>query len=235
MNDEFTFDFLPVILDLEKKGLVTRTFRRLDPDRQQSIITAILDEAGETGPKDMNIKRVAERAGVSTGSLYQYFNNRDNLLAFAAELATRSTVQLFEFYRPYMTQASLKEILPMYISEGVNWTEEQIGFARFFAAAAYHGDPKYGVTVVRPIAAVMRAMVTDMLQSAIERQEARDNIDVDAVSRILHTLSIAIGDGLIFPGLMNYYQLIDGDMTVDRIYAALIDLVMNGISKVGTK
>jgi hypothetical protein len=46
MTDEFTFDFLPVIMELEKQGLVTRTFRRLDPDRQAAIIKAILDEAG---------------------------------------------------------------------------------------------------------------------------------------------------------------------------------------------
>ncbi len=57
MTDEFTFDYLPVIVEMEQKGLVTRTFRRLDPDRQQAIITAILDEAGETGPQDLNIKR----------------------------------------------------------------------------------------------------------------------------------------------------------------------------------
>lgn len=231
MNIEFTFDFLPVILELEKKGLVTRTFRRLDPERQQAVITAILEEAGETGPQDMNIKRVAERAGVSTGSLYQYFNNRENLLSFTAELATRSTVQLFEYYRHYMSEAPLSETLPMYISEGVNWTEEQNGFARFFAAAAYHGDPQYGDTVVRPIAEVMRAMVNDMLRSALERGEVRGDIDLDAVTRIIHTLSISIGDGLIFPGLKNYYQLVDGEMTVERIYSALVDLVMHGISK----
>jgi AcrR family transcriptional regulator len=231
MTDEFTFDFLPVIMELEKTGLVTRTFRRLDPDRQAAIIKAILDEAGETGPQDLNIKRVAERAGVSTGSLYQYFNNRENLLAFATELATRSTVQLFEAYRPYMTQAPIKEILPMYISEGVNWSEAQLGFARFFAAAAYHGDPQYGESVVRPIATVLHAMVEDMLRSAVEKGEARADLDVDAVARVLHTLTIAIGDGLIFPQLMNYYQLTDDGMPVDRIYAAFTDLVMYGLLK----
>jgi AcrR family transcriptional regulator len=231
MTDEFNFDFVPEILELEKKGLVTRTFRRLDPDRQAAIIKAILDEAGQSGPQDLNIKRVAERAGVSTGSLYQYFNNRENLLAFATDLATRSTVQLFEAYRPYMTQAPLMELLPMYISEGVNWTEAQLGFARFFASAAYHGDPQYGESMVRPIAAVMRAMVEDMVRSAVEKGEARPDLDVDAVARILHTFTIAIGDGLIFPQLMNYYQLTDDGMTVDRIYVAFTDLVMNGLLK----
>lgn len=231
MTDEFTFDFLPVILELEKKGLVTRTFRRLDPDRQQAVINAILAEAGETGPQDLNIKRVAERAGVSTGSLYQYFTNRDNLLAFATELATRSTIQLFESYRPYMGQVPLKDMLPMYISSGIDWTETQLGFARFFASAAYHGDPQYSESVVRPIAVVMRAMVDDMLRAAIERGELRDGVDVEAVSRVLHTLTIAVGDGMIFPQLMNYYQLIDEDMSPERIYSAMTDMVMNGIMK----
>jgi AcrR family transcriptional regulator len=231
MTEEFTFDYLPVIFELEQKGLVTRTFRRLDPDRQQAIITAILDEAGETGPQDLNIKRVAERAGVSTGSLYQYFNNRENLLNFAIELATRFTVQLFENYRPYMTQAPLDQILPMYISEGVNWSESQLGFARFFGSAAYHGDPQYGQSVVRPIAIVLRSMVEDMLRAAVQKGEVKADLDVEAVARVLHTLTIAIGDGLIFPQLMNYYQLTDGGISPERIYAAFTDLVMHGIIK----
>ncbi len=231
MTGEFTLDYLPIILELEKKGLVTRTFRRLDSDRQAAVIKAILDEAGETGPQDLNIKRVAERAGVSTGSLYQYFASRENLLAFATELATRSTVQLFEAYRPYMTQAPLRELLPMYIAEGVNWSEDQLGFARFFAAAAYHGDPQYGESVVRPIAAVLRGMVEEMLRSAVENGEARPGMDVDATARVLHALTIAIVDGLIFPQLKNYYQLTDDGMSAERIYAAVTDLVMNGIAK----
>jgi AcrR family transcriptional regulator len=231
MTDEFTFNFLPAIVELEKKGLVTRTFRRLDPDRQQAIITAILDEAGESGPQDLNVKRVAERAGVSTGSLYQYFINRDNLLAFATELATRSTVQLFEAYRPYMGQAPLSEMLPMYISSGVDWTETQQGFARFFASAAYHGDPVYGESVVRPIAKVMRDMVEEMLRPAVDRGETRPDLDVEATARVLHALTIAIGDGLIFPQLMNYYQLTDDGMTTERIYAAFTALVLKGILK----
>jgi AcrR family transcriptional regulator len=230
MTDEFTFNYHPVILELEQKGLVTRTFRRLDPERQQAIITAILDEAGESGPQDLNIKRVAERAGISTGSLYQYFMNRENLLRFTTELATRFTVQLFETYRPYMTQASFEATLPMYISEGVNWSKDQLGFARFFGAAAYHGDPQYGESVVRPIASVLRQMVTDMLNAAVEKGEVRSDLDVEAAARVLHTLTIAIGDGLIFPQLMNYYQLTDDSMPVERIYAAFTDLVMHGLS-----
>src|SRR5512136_2512922 len=104
------------ILQLEQEGRVTRTFRRLDPERQQAVITAILDEADEKGPAAINIKRVAERAGVSIGSLYQYFNNRDGLLAFAVELSVRLVRDAFNQYRAVLAAMPLREALAAYLA-----------------------------------------------------------------------------------------------------------------------
>jgi len=90
------------VLQLEQQGLVTRTFRRLDPERQQAVINAILAEAAEMGPADLNIKRVAERAGVSIGSLYQYFGSRAGLMDFTVTLVVQSVVDSFNSFRPYL-------------------------------------------------------------------------------------------------------------------------------------
>ena len=43
-------NYLTCLLDLEQQGKITRTFRRLDPDRQRLILDAILIEAAEKGP-----------------------------------------------------------------------------------------------------------------------------------------------------------------------------------------
>ena len=96
------------ILRLEQQGLVTRTFRRLDPERQQAVITAILEEANEHGPTSINIKRVAERAGVSTGSLYQYFNSREGLLKFAVEMVVRLVADAFNEYSSLLSSMPLR-------------------------------------------------------------------------------------------------------------------------------
>ena len=231
MTDSFTIDYFPIIYELEQKGLVTRTFRRLDPERQMAVIQAILDEAGENGPQDLNIKRVAERAGVSTGSLYQYFKNRDGLLLFAVELVTRITVKTFEGYRPYMAEIPLEQGLSTYLECGDAWTKEQLGFARFFGSAAYHGDPQLGETVVRPVAGVMRSMIEELLRAAVKRGELRPDLDIEAAGRVLHTLTIAIGDGLLYPALNNYYQLLDGEFPPERIYATFTDMILHGIYK----
>ncbi len=88
MFDDWT-QFPSYIIQAEQQGQVTRTFRRLDPARQQAVIQAILDEAALRGPAALNVKQVARRAGVSVGSLYQYFGDRDSMLNFAVDLCVR--------------------------------------------------------------------------------------------------------------------------------------------------
>ena len=230
MDDQFyVSDIFPIILQAEQKELVTRTFRRLDPQQQQTILKAILEEAGEKGPQDLNIKKVAERAGVSVGSLYQYFGNRQKLLAFAIELVVRVTVDTFNSYRPYMLEMSLQEALGAYLTGGIEWSRQQAGFARFFGAAAYHGDRQMGEKVVQPIADVLQAMLRDVFQAAARRGELREDIDLEASVRLLNVLLIAMGDAQLLPELNTYYRLFDETVSPDRLMAVFLELVQKGI------
>ena len=218
------------ILKLEQEGLVTRTFRRLDPERQQAVITAILDEAGERGPTSINIKQVAERAGISVGSLYQYFNNREGLLAFTVELCVRLVSDAFGEYRSTLAAMPLREALTAYLAGGVEWGQTQAGLVQFFARAAYHGDPQLGEQVVRPIANVMREMVSDILTQAAARGEIRAGVDLEATARVLNALMIAVGDAQLLPYLNIYLQVTDKKMPPKRVLEALLELVLRGIA-----
>lgn len=218
------------ILEFEQKGLVTRTFRRLDPERQAAVIAAILEEATEHGPPAINIKRVAERAGVSVGSLYQYFGSREGLLAFATELVVGSMVELFDAAGPYLTAMPLGEALAGYLSGGIEWSEAQSGALQFFARAAYHGDSPLQESVVRPVAEVMRSLVQDMLALAVERGEVRADIDLEATARLVHALVTIFGDAQIFPYLNTYFQITSAEVSYERSLAALMTLILEGIA-----
>jgi AcrR family transcriptional regulator len=217
------------ILHLEQAGLVSRTFRRLDPERQQAILTAILDEAAEKGPAALNIKLVAERAGVSVGSLYTYFPNREGLLAFAAEVCVRFVTEQFDEFRPYLVALPLQDALEAYLVGGVEWSRMYAGFLRLFARAAYHGDPELAELLVRPIATVLREMVTEMVVAAAERGELREDVDLEATARVIHALTVVAGDSQLLPYLNTYFQVLDEDVPPERLIAALTQLVLRGI------
>lgn len=217
------------ILQLEDKGLVTRTFRRLDPERQQAVIDALLEEAVEKGPASINIKEVARRAAVSVGSLYQYFGSREGLLAFAVELCVRFIVDMLKGYGPLLAAMPLREGLAMYLAGGVEWSRTMTGLMMFFARAAYQGDPGLGEGMVRPVADAMRQIITDMLTQAVARGEVRPDIDLEAAARVINALIIVVGDAELLPYLNTYFQVTGDGVPPDRVTQAMLDLVMSGI------
>jgi TetR/AcrR family transcriptional regulator len=230
MNLEHWSQIHTHIFELEQEGLVTRTFRRLDPERQRAVLAAILDEAVERGPESLQVKQVAQRAGVSVGSLYQYFGNRAGLVGFAVELCGRYLVDEFDRYRPLLVSMPLREGLVAYLTGGLEWSQVQVGLVQFFLRAAYQGDPDLGERLVRPIGETLRVMVREMLEEAQRRGEIRQDIDLDATARIVNTLMIAVGDSFLLPYLDTYYQLSHEGMTLEHLVDTLLDLIMRGIA-----
>jgi AcrR family transcriptional regulator len=221
------------ILDLEEEGLVSRTFRRLDPARQQAILTAILDESVEKGPTSINIKRVAERAGVSVGSLYSYFSNREGLLTFAVELCVRFIVDDLGQFRSLLSSLRLRDAMKAYLIGGIEWSQTQLGFVQFFARAAYLGDPEVADRVVKPVAATFREMVEEILTRALSRGEIRPDVDFDATTRVVNALAVVVVDSLLLPHLNGYLQVSVPDMPQARILDAVLDLICQGIGAEG--
>jgi AcrR family transcriptional regulator len=216
---------------LEQQGLVTRTFRRLDPQRQVDVLDAILFEAAEKGLNSANISEVAHRAGVSVGSMYQYFPNRQGMIDFAIDISVNYMVDVIEAYKPYMLAMPTLDALSAYISSGIEMTKTQVGMLKFFGRAAYQGDPDLSERVVKPIADVMYGVVRDILQQAQDRGELHEDIDLEATARLLNAFLIISGDSQLFPHLNTYLNLTTNDLPLERIMNAFTVMVQKGINK----
>ncbi len=222
-----------IILQLEQTGVVTRTFRRLDPERQQAIVCAILDEAIQKGPSSINIKQVAERAGVAVGSLYQYFGNREGLMEFSTQLCVRLLTESFLQYKPILVAMPLREGLCAYLTGGVEWGRMMQGLVQFFGKAAYEGAPELSEKVVRPVAVAMREMTYEILLAAQERGEIRSGVDLEAAARVINSWVIPLADSQLFPYLNLYFQTSDENIPFQRTLNAFLDILERGLMSSG--
>jgi AcrR family transcriptional regulator len=219
-----------LILQAEQDGLVRRTFRRLDPERQTAVVDAILAEAAESGPDQLRVQAVADKAGVAVGSLYQYFPDREKLLDFAILLCTRTWLDTFAIYLPMLAEMPLRDGLQAYVLGGMEMSEMEKGVVRFFGRAAYQGLTGKPGEAVGPIAAVMLDCVRSMLSRAQERGEIRTDLDLDATARSVNAYLIALGDGQLFPYLNRYYCLSDDKMPFERVFESALDLLIRGLA-----
>jgi AcrR family transcriptional regulator len=114
--------------ELQRRGIITGTFMRLNPARREKIVSGILEEAALKGPSSINIKEAARRADVPVGSLYQYFNRRQGLLDFAVEIITKQLIAAFTYFKPYLQDLPLHEALQAYLQGGDEMAEEYQGY-----------------------------------------------------------------------------------------------------------
>lgn len=59
------------------------SFNKISPDKQEKILQTAITEFAEHGFDSANINKIAEKAGVSVGSMYKYFNNKHDLYLMA--------------------------------------------------------------------------------------------------------------------------------------------------------
>ncbi|MBM3148387.1 MAG: TetR/AcrR family transcriptional regulator [Actinobacteria bacterium] len=202
---------LPVtVLRMEARGVVTRTFRRLDPERQLAAITAILVEAAETGPGELSMRAVAQRAGVALGSLYQYFPDRQGMVTAAAEIAGGLLAGDLARYRDDLASLPLREALVLYVSAGVEWSVARPGLLRFFGRAAYGNDPALSAAIVAPVVDELLAMVRAIIEAAVARGEIPPPADLEAAVRFIHGSSIVLSDSQLLPNLDEYFRQLQG-------------------------
>jgi AcrR family transcriptional regulator len=62
--------------------MVRPRFTRLPEAQQQAILRAALDEFAAHGYHDSSLNRVIDAAGISKGSMYYYFDGKEDLYAF---------------------------------------------------------------------------------------------------------------------------------------------------------
>jgi AcrR family transcriptional regulator len=65
--------------------MVRPRFAKLPPTQQQTILHAALQEFAAHGFHDASLNRVIEAAGISKGSMYYYFDGKEDLYAYVAQ------------------------------------------------------------------------------------------------------------------------------------------------------
>lgn len=70
---------------IKMNNFANESFKRLNPEKQERILKAAIAEFADRGYELANTNRIAKRAKISVGSIFHYFNTKENLFLYIVQ------------------------------------------------------------------------------------------------------------------------------------------------------
>lgn len=171
------------------------TFFHLPADKRQRIVDAAVEEFGARPYAKATLDRIVEDAGVSKGSMYQYFSGKSDLYVWllTAYMADRKLAYIGAMAPP--EGATAWEVLERAFLAGVRFAAAEPQLTRLASRFLrdHQQEPELAEVSARNQAAG-RAWMTDLLTRAQARGELRADLDVGMVTTVLLH---ALGEGML--------------------------------------
>jgi AcrR family transcriptional regulator len=149
-------------------------FRRRKGARPEELIAAALKLFGERGFAKTNVKDVAREAGVSKGTVYLYFKNKEELLLAAVQ---RSVIPILDFGDEYEIDSdeSASDILRWLVHKWVDEFEKRnVAVLPRLVVAESTNFPELAEFFVNTVLQRARRLFRRVLKRGIRTGEFRD-------------------------------------------------------------
>jgi AcrR family transcriptional regulator len=155
-------------------------FDNLDPERREAMLAAAADEFAERGYAGASLSRIIEAAGISKGSLYYYFNDKEDLFATTVKVAMRRLVEAAGgFDLEALTRETYWDALRAFGMRSVELYSRDEWFVRFGLAFARLRDEPEAGRAVRPALDWGRRITHAVLGRGLELGTVRRDLPLD--------------------------------------------------------
>jgi AcrR family transcriptional regulator len=201
-------------------------WRRLPEERPRQIIEAALDVFGEHGLAAARLEDIARRAGVSKGTIYLYFPNKEALFCEMVRVMVGASIERAQARTD--TAAPAAEQLAEYV-RGV-WQYVRSPLAekmQRLVLGELQGYPHLLDFFFREVSQRSLALVADIIRRGIASGEFRDTDPVVA-ARMLHAIMIKHGLWCAQREHVPFLQ----QLSDDDVLAQILDFFHNAIRRV---
>lgn len=214
-----------LVIELEKRGMVTATFRKLAPDKKDEIYRAALRcFAGDIFDR-VSLDLIAETAAVSKGSLVQYFGAKENLLRFTAAIFLDEYRKIWESYFGREHPIRTRERVIGYLKERLTqWDRDRTGF-RFFMKMEYENRRELSREFRESLAERRAVLVRNIIERGMETGEIRRDLGIEPILFII-LAAMANLEQLYLAGMVQG----KGKGNLEEMISRMIGLLFDGIA-----
>jgi len=211
-------------MSMDQEDQSSKKWRRRKDARPNEIVEAALDAFAEKGFAATRLEDVAKRAGVSKGTLYLYFRDKEALFKAVIQLSLVPNIALAEAHLAE-SQGSTVEMFRNVVGNFVaTVVDSKVGVIPKLVIGEAHNFPDIAKFYVDEVVTRGLRIVATILQRGIDRGEIRPSVDPMTAAPVL------IGPLLLLIIWKNVFEPHAG-RTIDPVgyVHSYADIVLNGL------
>jgi AcrR family transcriptional regulator len=178
-----------IILSLARIGIVTATFRKLESEKKQAIYQNALKEFCADIFDRVSLDKIASSAGISKGSLLQYFTHKENLLNFISEIFLSEYERHWDNYFSREHPIRARDRVAAYlVARFDSWEKERLEFG-FYMKMQYENSIDISRKFRERILALRHRHILEMVERGIRTGEIRGDLEPDTIAFFIQSLA----------------------------------------------
>lgn len=199
-------------MDLQKHH--KPTFDNISEEKRQRIIQAATGEFAQKGFENANMNTIAKKADVSVGSLYKYFENKQDLFLTIIQYSIKSMEELLTVLA--VSEEDILVKVERIIREIQRSSKESATLLKLYNAMTAENNPRFA----SQFAYEMEALTASIYRKAIEEGQKNGDIRADIDAPFAAFLLDDIFMTLQFSYACDYYKerfrIYAGNNIIDR-------------------
>ncbi len=169
-----------------------QTFLNLPEEKRQALTDIALDEFANHDYNTASVSKIVEKAGIAKGSVYQYFENKQDLFMYLLEVANQEMLQFIQQTAPPNPEADFFEMLRWQMSATVQASQKYPVHAKL-AQRAYASPLPFRDAILERMKQVRQAHFQALVAQAQSAGWLDPRLDPAVVSFMVQGLISELG------------------------------------------
>ncbi|NJC98284.1 MAG: hypothetical protein C3F07_21830 [Anaerolineales bacterium] len=177
-----------------------QTFLNLPEEKRQTIINAAVDEFAEYGLENASTNRIVANSGISKGSFYQYFEDKQDVFMYLLSVLEQEKMEYFKGKHPPSMNMDTFQYFRWMIKAGMEFNTSHPRMTQAVSRVLLGEGMYYGKNFASYRQKTTQAL-TQMIGQAIARGEVDPSVDVELAVMVMDTWSNAISSYILNEGM----------------------------------
>ena len=185
--------------------------------KRKKIFNAAVKKFSENGTTATTMKEISQEAGVGKGTLYRYFDNKEDLVS---SLLSYGFKEMTEEIRDEIAEVeTARQKINKAVEVQLKFYKEESDFCRFLTREFWGYKDKFEENI-KEIRSDYTVMIEEIIAEGIREEEFEDvDVEIAAVSLL----------GMVNLTALHWFMF-KGEIIVDKIQAEVMTIFLRGIN-----